>query len=226
MTIPDRQAAGASAPIRVLIAEDELHLGAILDQFLSARGCTVTTVRNGREALEQLQGAPIDVALVDLVMPEVDGLEVLRQARQLPSPPEVLVVSGNGTGETALTALQLGAYDVLPKPYKMAQIDLVVRRAFAYRHLVLDYQRLQAQLAQSVSVPATARRELADGYAEGETTEITLSLPELERRHIGRVLEATGWHQGRAAAWLGISPKTLYRKIREFGLTRPGGRGG
>ena len=52
-----------------------------------------------------------------------------------------------------------------------------------------------------------------------------LTLAEVERRHIVSVLERTGWHQGRAAAALGISVKTLYRKIRVYGLQRPGGRG-
>lgn len=215
---PEALTADGSHPIRVLIAEDELHLGAILEQFLAARGHAVTRVHNGREALEVVQGQPIDVALVDLVMPEVDGLEVLRQVRERPMPPEVLVVSGNGTSETAMTALQLGAYDVLPKPYRMAQIDLVVRRAHAYRQLVLDHRRLQALMAQSPPAAPASR--------DSDDAELPLSLPALEQRHIRRVLEATAWHQGRAAEWLGISPKTLYRKIREFGLTRPGTRGG
>jgi DNA-binding NtrC family response regulator len=52
-----------------------------------------------------------------------------------------------------------------------------------------------------------------------------LSLGELERRHIADVLERTNWHQGKAAEMLGISPKTLYRKIREYGFARPSGRG-
>ena len=51
-----------------------------------------------------------------------------------------------------------------------------------------------------------------------------LTLAEVEKRHIAAALERTGWHQGRAAAELGISVKTLYRKIREFGFQRPGGR--
>lgn len=63
------------------------------------------------------------------------------------------------------------------------------------------------------------------GAAGRATPSANLSLEELERRHIGEVLERTQWHQGRASELLGISPKTLYRKIREFGFRRPSGRG-
>jgi len=54
---------------------------------------------------------------------------------------------------------------------------------------------------------------------------MTLSLAELERRHIAEILDRCQWHQGQAAELLGISPKTLYRKIREYGFKRPAGRG-
>jgi DNA-binding NtrC family response regulator len=65
-----------------------------------------------------------------------------------------------------------------------------------------------------------------DVGAGGRATPVsTLTLDELERRHIAEVLERTQWHQGRASDMLGISPKTLYRKIREFGFRRPTGRG-
>ena len=63
------------------------------------------------------------------------------------------------------------------------------------------------------------------GAAGRATPSTQLTLEALERRHIADVLERTQWHQGRAAELLGISPKTLYRKIREFGFTRPSGRG-
>ncbi|WP_396206325.1 response regulator, partial [Gemmatimonas sp.] len=102
-------AAGADSgsPIRVLIAEDEAHLGAILEQFMTARGFAVRVVRDGRSALELLRTEPFDVILVDVVMPEIDGLEVLRLAREEPLPPEFIVITGNGTIETALAALKL-----------------------------------------------------------------------------------------------------------------------
>ena len=78
--------------IRVLIAEDEAHLGTLLENYLTGRGFQVTTRRDGRAALEAMKAEAYDVALLDIVMPELDGLEVLRQVREEPSPPEVIII--------------------------------------------------------------------------------------------------------------------------------------
>jgi DNA-binding response OmpR family regulator len=91
-------------------------------------GFAVTIARDGRAALERLRGETFDVALLDIVMPGLDGLEVLRQTRDEPMPPEIIVITGNGTIETAIAALRLGAYDFLSKPYRMAEIEALVRR--------------------------------------------------------------------------------------------------
>jgi DNA-binding NtrC family response regulator len=123
------------APIRVLIAEDEEHLGAILEHFLRGRGYAVTMCRDGRAALTELHAVPYDVALIDIVMPQMDGLEVLRHLQNEPAPPEVIIITGNGTIDTAITAIKLGAYDYISKPYRMAEIDVMVRRAWEKREL-------------------------------------------------------------------------------------------
>lgn len=139
--------------IRVLIAEDEANLGMILEQFMTARGFAVTMVRNGRAALELLLAETFDVALLDIVMPELDGLEVLRLVREQPTPPEIIVITGNGTIETAITALKLGAYDFLSKPYRMAEIEALVRRAWEKRILTRDNALLQSRLKRSAASP-------------------------------------------------------------------------
>ncbi|HYW30734.1 MAG TPA: sigma-54 dependent transcriptional regulator [Gemmatimonas sp.] len=141
------------SPIRVLIAEDETHLGTILEQFMTARGFAVTIVRDGRAALERLRADTYDVALLDVVMPELDGLEVLRQVREEPMPPEIIVITGNGTIETAMAALRLGAYDFLSKPYRMAEIEALVRRAWEKRVLTRDNALLHSRLRRAVSEP-------------------------------------------------------------------------
>ena len=108
--------------IKVLIAEDEEHLGTILDQFLLGRGYQDTVTRDGKTALTALRSEAYDVALLDIVMPEIDGLEVLRNIREDAAHPEVIIITGNGTIETAITAIRLGAYEYLSKPYRMAVV--------------------------------------------------------------------------------------------------------
>ena len=139
--------------IKVLIAEDEEHLGTILEQFLLGRGYQVTVTRDGASALAALRSEAYDVALLDIVMPEMDGLEVLRHIREEPNHPEVIIITGNGTIETAITAIRLGAYDYLSKPYRMAEIDVLVRRAWERRELAQENAQLHNRLSRLDSVP-------------------------------------------------------------------------
>jgi DNA-binding NtrC family response regulator len=139
--------------IKVLVAEDEPHLGALLEKYLVGRGYHVTTRADGRSALDALRAEAYDVALLDIVMPEMDGLEVLRQLREETSPPEVIIITGNGTVETAISAMKLGAYDYLSKPYRMAEIDVLVRRAWEKRQLARENTLLQSRLSRLDDAP-------------------------------------------------------------------------
>lgn len=121
--------------VRVLLAEDEANLGQIVETFLTGRGYSVHRVADGRAALGALAREAFDVAVLDVLMPEVDGLEVLRRSRERIDPPAVVIVTGNASVETAVAALALGAYDTLSKPYRMAQLDALVRRAAEARRL-------------------------------------------------------------------------------------------
>ena len=160
------------APIRVLIAEDEEHLGAILEHFLRGRGYSVTMCRDGRAALTELHAVPYDVALIDIVMPEMDGLEVLRHLQNEPAPPEVIIITGNGTIDTAITAIKLGAYDYISKPYRMAEIDVMVRRAWEKRELGKGNVMLRSR-TQPLSPAMTSRNATMLGVLD--------KLPEIAR---------------------------------------------
>ncbi|HEU5174153.1 MAG TPA: sigma-54 dependent transcriptional regulator [Gemmatimonadaceae bacterium] len=144
--------------IRVLLAEDEANLAQILATFLKGRGFDVTACGNGRDALERLRAETYDVALLDIVMPEMDGLEVLRAVRAEPEPPEVIIITGNGTIETAISAMRLGAYDYMSKPYRMAEIELLVRRAWEKRQLLRQNEVLQSRLSHREAAPEVATR--------------------------------------------------------------------
>ncbi|MFN8579782.1 MAG: sigma-54 dependent transcriptional regulator [Gemmatimonadaceae bacterium] len=139
--------------IKVLLAEDEEHLSAVLRDFLESRGFSVTVKHDGAAALQAMRLEAFDVALVDIVMPELDGLEVLRALRDEPAPPEVIIITGNGTIETAITAMKLGAFDYLSKPYRMAEIEVLVRRAFERRSMARENAQLHTRLARVDPLP-------------------------------------------------------------------------
>jgi DNA-binding NtrC family response regulator len=184
------------APIRVLIAEDEEHLGAILEHFLRSRGYTVTMCRDGRAALTELHAAPYDVALIDIVMPQMDGLEVLRHLQNESAPPEVIIITGNGTIDTAITAIKLGAYDYISKPYRMAEIDVMVRRAWEKRELGKATAMLRARavaLPRSISSTNGAMRDTLDriaGLAASDAPVVISGEAGTGKSHLARYIHA------------------------------------
>lgn len=129
----------------MLVAEDEEHLGTLLAQFLRGRGLDVTLVRDGPAAVAALASDAFDAAVVDVQMPGADGFAVLAATALLERPAEIIIASGNGTRETALAALRGGAYGTVAKPYRMAEVELVVRRAVEVRRLRDDVLRLERQ---------------------------------------------------------------------------------
>ena len=140
-------------PVRVLLAGAEPDLGEVLDQYLSSRGHRVTRVLDGRAALRALRSQPFDVALLSISLADIDGLEVLRQAREEPAPPECIIATGHGTLDMAIAAMRLGAYDVLSRPYHLAEIEALVRRAWEKRRLTADNRRLATRLSKLDALP-------------------------------------------------------------------------
>lgn len=143
----------AQPPIRVLLAGEDAGLGEVLEQYLASRGHRVTKVADGRVALRALRSQPFDVALLSIELREIDGLEVLRQAREEPTPPECVIFSGNGTLDMASAAMRLGAYDVMARPYQPAAIEALVRRAWEKRRLTVDNRRLASRLSKLDAAP-------------------------------------------------------------------------
>jgi DNA-binding NtrC family response regulator len=197
----------------VLIAEDEEHLGAILEHFLRGRGYAVTMCRDGRAALTELHAVPYDVALIDIVMPQMDGLEVLRHLQNEPAPPEVIIITGNGTIDTAITAIKLGAYDYISKPYRMAEIDVMVRRAWEKRELGKANVMLRArtrELPSTMSSKNPVMREVLD------------RLPELAKSDVPVVISG---ERGAGKSYVARYLHTLSGRVRDSLIEVRQGRG-
>ena len=138
---------------RILIAEDEANLRLVLHKELERLGYRVQAAPDGEAALRKLEETNVDVLLCDINMPRVDGMEVLRRVHERPNPPEVIMLTGQATVETAVEAMKLGAYDYLTKPYTIDELDVRVKQAAEKRHLRVDNLRLREQLARQSGLP-------------------------------------------------------------------------
>jgi DNA-binding NtrC family response regulator len=138
---------------RVLIAEDESNLRLVLQKELERLGYRVHAAPDGEAALRKLEESNVDVLLCDINMPRIDGMELLRRVHQRPNPPEVIMLTGQATVETAVEAMKLGAYDYITKPYRINELDVRVKQAAEKRRLRVDNVRLREQLARQSALP-------------------------------------------------------------------------
>ena len=139
--------------IKLLIAEDEKNLGVVLQKELSRLGHQVTLVHDAEAAIKTASEAEFDVALLDIMMPGRSGLEVLRLLREQEQPPEVLMMTGHATVETALQAMKLGAYDYLTKPCHIRELEAIINKAYEKRQLRLENMILQSRLTYKEKAP-------------------------------------------------------------------------
>jgi DNA-binding NtrC family response regulator len=144
---------GEQQSARILIAEDEANLRLVLQKELERLGYRVQSAPDGEAALRKLEESNVDVLLCDINMPRVDGMEVLRRLYERPNPPEVIMLTGQATVETAVEAMKLGAYDYLTKPYHITELDVRVKQAAEKRRLRVDNIRLREQLARQSELP-------------------------------------------------------------------------
>ena len=138
---------------RILIAEDEANLRLVLQKELERLGYRVQVAPDGEAALRKLEESNVDVLLCDINMPRINGMEVLRRVHERPNPPEVIMLTGQATVETAVEAMKLGAYDYLTKPYHITELDVRVKQAAEKRRLRVDNLRLREQLARQSGLP-------------------------------------------------------------------------
>jgi two-component system response regulator HydG len=134
-------------PAHVLIVDDEPSLRKNLARILATRGMQVTTAENGEEGLAELESTKPDVALVDVMMPKVNGLEMLTRAKAGGTATEFIMMTAHGGLEEAIAAVKLGAYHFLTKPFESNEaVALTVAQAAEHKRLVDRTRRLELAL--------------------------------------------------------------------------------
>ena len=138
----------------VLIIDDEAEIRDSLESILEEEGYSVATAATAGEALALLADASYDAVLLDIWLPDRDGLDTLADIRQFDSEhrPEVIIVSGHGTIDAAVRATKLGAYDFLEKPLSLERTLLVLRNAIEARRLREDNREFSRQLSRNAGI--------------------------------------------------------------------------
>ncbi|MGC1216470.1 MAG: response regulator [Phormidesmis sp.] len=145
------------ANTQILVADDEKSIRLTISQALASQGYEVATATDGKTALEKMESMPVDLLLLDISMPGMDGIEVLKKAiAQRPSL-KVVMISAHGSVDDAVSAMKLGAVDYLQKPFTPSELRELVERVLNREPMTTD---------EYVEQVAAARKAAADGKYE------------------------------------------------------------
>ena len=134
-------------PDRILVIEDDAAFGAMLTEALASRGYAPVHVGSAEEGLAKAKAEAFDLVITDVMLPGMDGIEGLSRLKDACPQAEVIVMTGYAAKEKALEAVRLGAYDFFAKPFSLAEMEVVVRRALERGALVRELSRLKSALA-------------------------------------------------------------------------------
>src|SRR2546422_557954 len=137
-----------SLPGRILIADDEESIRWVLERACVRQGHTVHAVATGTEALKAVREGAFDVALLDIRLPDVSGLDVLSRARDERLDTLFVMITAQNTMANAIEATKRGAYDYLTKPFDLEQVAALIARAMELRRLTRDLEHLRGELQQ------------------------------------------------------------------------------
>jgi len=133
---------------RILVADDEEIMRDVLSDLLTAESYKVDLAKSGSQALEMIRDRDYGVVLLDLMLPDIDGLQVLEELKKDENSPVAVVLTAFASIDRAVRATKLGAFDFITKPFKNDELLLAVKNALEHRHLVEENQRLKKTLRE------------------------------------------------------------------------------
>ena len=161
---------------RILILDDELAIRKSLEEQLRRKRFSARSVGTLKEAEEHLSKDEFDLLFVDVNLPDGVGTDLLERVADMPDAPMVVIITGNGTIESAVNCMRAGAFDYIIKPFSLSQIDVILKKAQDYRKLLKVNQFLAKESGQGdkelvgKSVPINQLREMITKVAPTEAT--------------------------------------------------------
>jgi len=192
------------AKAKILVVDDEEGVLKSVAGVLEDEGYETVGARDGAETLVRYQEEGPDAIVLDIWLPGMDGIEVLRQIREIDPDCAVIMISGHGTISTALKAVKLGAFDFIEKPLSMDVLLMTLEKALEHRRLKLESKRIKKLLDDRKEKTARSRVEqrqrtkTTQASSKPGTSTLHLGLEVLPQRTITQsmVLYGTGLHSG------------------------------
>src|SRR5678816_3267295 len=132
----------------VLVVDDEEIMREILETLLTREGYEVRVAASGAEGLELARALPFDAAIVDIMMPGLDGIATLDELKRIDEDLAVIIITAYGSIESAIAAMKTGAFDYVTKPFKNEEVLVVLRNALERRRLVDENRSLRQNIQE------------------------------------------------------------------------------
>ena len=175
-------------PARILIVEDDADNGRSLREAIADLGYAVELAATGRAGVEAFQARGADVVLSDLVLPDIDGIEVLKRIRTVAEKTPVILMTAYGSVDSSVRAMKAGAYDYLQKPLDIDELQAKLGRALEAARLRRQVERLNEEVRHQWS----ARTWVAESPAMREVVRQTLALAQTNATVLIRGASGTG----------------------------------
>ncbi len=143
--------------VKILVVDDEQGMRDMLSYALGKEGYIVVTAQNGEEGINKVKEEDIDIAILDIKMPGMDGITVLGKIKEIKPEIEVIIATGYASLETAIESLRKGAYDYINKPFNINELTALLEKAYETKHMksqlvsLKELDRLKDEFISTVS---------------------------------------------------------------------------
>lgn len=209
---------------RILVADDEHSIRLVLGRALEGAGHDVESFAEGRTALEAIRRGGFDLAIVDIRMPDLSGLEVLSESRRVQPDLPFIVITAESTMANAIEAMKRGAFDYLTKPIDLDELRLLVERALEIRRLTRLVENLKGEVrprytpGEGLVGRTPAMQDIYKTIGRVATTEATVLIEGESGTGKELIARALHFHSGRSGSFVPVNCSAIPRELLESEL--------
>jgi len=226
MSAPPAESSPYLRPGRVLIADDEESIRWVLRRTCEEDGHSVDAVATGTEAVAALRAKAADVALLDIRLPDMSGLDVLLQARAEHVEIPVIIITAQNTMENAIEATKRGAYDYITKPFEIEEVRRLVRRAVSLHRMTRQLEELRGEVRERYELvvgKTPAMQEVYKIIGRVAPTDATTLIQGETGTGKELIARAIHYHSSRTGPFVGVNCSAIPHELLEselFGYER------